>query len=230
MQSVNNIEEYLNLQKDLGSSNIELTFRCKLQCSQCTRDLLFNGNQKEKTYMKEKLSKSSEIDLNDFKKLCNFFNNKIALCGQISDPIFHTKFFDILKICSNEFSNKTFKIHTAAHQKNLEWYKTAFDLTNDNITWIFGLDGLPETSHQYRKNQNSQLIYDAMMLGKEMGKNIVWQFIVFGFNYNQIEVARNICIEKKISFKLIFTDRNNGNVKLAPPNFQSSGPIKEWKS
>lgn len=225
---MNDIEQYLEIQKKLGSSNIELTFKCPLQCPQCLRENLRDANENKRNYIKEKIDISSDVSLIDFRKLCHFFNNCIALCGQFSDPVYHKNFFEILKICSIEFSDKTFKIHTAAHQRNIDWYKTAFEYTGDNVTWIFGLDGLPDTSPLYRKNQNSQLIYDAMMLGKDMGKNIIWQFIAFGFNQHQIDTARAICKERGIIFKLVLTDRDYGGVALASKDLRASGPIKEW--
>lgn len=224
------IEEYLQLQKSLGSSNIELTYKCPLQCPQCLRENLRDPNEQKRNYIKEKIAVSDDVTVNDFRKLCKFFDSCIALCGQFSDPVYHKDFFEILKICSNEFPNKAFKIHTAAHQRNLDWYKTAFELTGKNVTWIFGLDGLPDTSPLYRKNQNSQLMFDAMMLGKEMGKNITWQFIAFGFNEHQIEDARRISKEKGILFKLVLTDRDYGGVALASKDKRASGPIKEWTS
>lgn len=225
-----NIEEYLKIQKALGSSNIELTYKCPLQCPQCIRENLRDSNEIKRNYIKEKIAVSDDVTLNDFRKLCKFFDSCIALCGQFSDPVYHKDFFEILKICSYEFPYKTFKIHTAAHQKNLEWYRRAFDLTENNVTWIFGLDGLPDTSPLYRKNQNSQLIYDAMILGREMKKNINWQFIAFGFNEHQIDTARNICKETGILFKLVRTDRDYGGVELASKELRATGPIKEWSS
>jgi MoaA/NifB/PqqE/SkfB family radical SAM enzyme len=224
------INNYLSIQKKLGSSNIELTNKCPLQCLQCERSLLKSSDLDDKNYIKQKIKESFDIDLNSFRKLCHFFDNTIALCGQFSDPIYHENFFEILKICSTEFPDKKFKIHTAAHQKNLDWYEQAFNLTGKNVKWIFGLDGLPNTSFLYRKNQNSQLIFDAILLGKKMKINVVWQFIAFKYNEHQINSAKKICEEKNIEFKLILTNRTTGKIELASDNLRSHGPIKEYKS
>lgn len=225
---VMNIEDYLKIQKYTGSSNIELTYKCPLECCQCLRKTIKSQNVVQRNYIKEKIALSDDISLDNFRKLCVFFNNCIALCGQFSDPIYHKDFFKILKICSYEFSNKKFKIHTAAHQKNLDWYRQAFNITENNVSWIFGLDGLPNSSHLYRKNQNSQLIYDAMLLGKEMKKKIIWQFIAFKFNEHQIDTARNICSNTGIVFKLVKTNRTGGEIESASKELRATGPIKEW--
>lgn len=204
-------ESYVNHQAFYGTANIDLTYRCPLACPLCMRRHLFSENAQIKKIMKEKFAASSEIPLDDFRKLCDFFKGSFALCGQLSDPVYHTKFYEILQICSNEYPYTRFNIHTAAHQKNIDWYKKAFELTGNNVRWVFGLDGLPDVSYLYRKNQKSQLIYDAMMLGREMGINIRWQMIIFDFNEHQIEQVNSICQEKGIEPLFIASDRMSEN-------------------
>lgn len=223
-------EQYVFGQQNLSNSNIELTYRCPLQCPQCFRDLLTrDNNDPKKIIFKQKIKESFDIPLDDLKKLLNFFNDDISLCGQFSDPIYHSNFYEILDICSKEYSSKTFKIHTAAHQKNLEWYKTAFEKTGKNIIWIFGLDGLIDTSPIYRKNQNSQLVFDAMVLAAQMNINLLWQFIVFGHNEHQIEEAKSIADKYNIKLRLIFTNRESNKIKKASEKYQAKTHIKEAK-
>lgn len=205
-------ESYVSYQASNANANIELTYRCPLACPLCMRAYLTSKDAvHKKALMKEKIAASSEISLDNFRKLCSFFKGSVSLCGQLSDPVYHTQFYEILKICTNEYPDTVFRVHTAAHQKNIEWYKKAFELSGKNIQWIFGLDGLPDVSHLYRKNQNSQLIYDALMLGKEMGINVRWQMIVFDFNEHQVETVRSICKEKDIQFMLYASDRVSKN-------------------
>jgi MoaA/NifB/PqqE/SkfB family radical SAM enzyme len=225
----NKINDYINGQQQYGNINIDITYRCPLQCHQCMRTALtLENDNPRKIKFKEKLTNSFDIPLDDLRKLLTFASGRISFCGQLSDPVYHPQFLKILEMCSNEFANKQIMIHTSAHQRNIEWYKDAFLLSGDNISWTFGLDGLPDTSHMYRVNQNSQLIFDAIMLGKGMNKSVSWQFIVFKFNEHQIEIARNICKEKGIKFHLIYTDRTSDNVQLASPQFRATGPVKEW--
>ena len=203
-------ESYVNHQAFYAAANIDLTYRCPLACPLCMRANLHSEKPQIKAAMKEKIAASSDISLDDFRKLCDFFKN-ISFVGRLSDAVYHPKFYEILKICSNEYPYTKFNIQTAAHQKNIDWYKKAFELTGNNVTWIFGLDGLPEVSHLYRKNQNSQLIYDAMMLGREMSVNIQWQMIIFDFNEHQIEQVKTICQEKGIQPRFIASNRKSKN-------------------
>jgi hypothetical protein len=63
-----------------------------------------------------------------------------------------------------------------------------------------------------------------------MNVNVVWQFIVFKYNEDQIDSAKKLCREKNIEFKLILTNRTNGKIELASDNLRSQGQIKEYKS
>lgn len=219
-------DSYVNHQAFYATANIDLTYRCPLACSLCMRATLHSENPQRKAAMKAKISASFDIPLDDFRKLCDFFKHGISLCGQISDPVYHTQFYEILKICSNEYPYTKFNINTAAHQKNIDWYKKAFALSGKNIHWIFGLDGLPDVSRLYRKNQNSQLIYDAMMLGGEMGVNIHWQMIIFDFNEHQIEQVKSICQEKGI--EPVFYASNRISKNKPSDKYIAKGNSKEF--
>jgi len=218
-------ESYINYQVFYAAANIDLTYRCPLACPLCMRANLHSKNPRIKTLMKEKIAASSEMPLDDFRKLCDFFQKTISFVGRLSDPVYHTKFYEILKICSNEYPYTKFNIQTAAHQKNIDWYKKAFELSGKNVHWIFGLDGLPDVSHLYRKNQNSQLIYDAMMLGREMGVNIGWQMIIFDFNEHQIEQVKLICQKRGIKPRFIASNRKSKNDPSS--KYIAKGNIKE---
>ena len=66
---------------------------------------------------------------------------------------------------------------------------------------------MPEESHKYRINQDGVFIYEMMKLGAEMGCNMVWQYIVFNYNQDHIEQARQMAKDDGIEFKLSFSAR-----------------------
>ena len=59
----------------------------------------------------------------------------------------------------------------------------------------------------YRVGQNSQLLFDAMLLGKSMGVNVEWHFIVFDYNIDQIDIAKEFAKEHSIDIYFIKTNR-----------------------
>ncbi len=65
------------------SVNVDTSFRCRLQCPACARQL--------NPRIKERLAESSDIKEEHFDMLLKTFN-QLHLCGQISDPIYHPNF------------------------------------------------------------------------------------------------------------------------------------------
>ena len=88
--------------------NLDITYRCTLQCKGCNRQ------DEDYTIVKQ------EMCMDEFLKVLDEYD-KIMFCGGQSDPIFHTQFIDFLKICYER--NKLAIVHTAASHKKKEWYK-----------------------------------------------------------------------------------------------------------
>ena len=202
---------YIDYRKQSVAGNVDLTYRCNLGCSQCMRHVLEGSDKNSKNKFKTKLSNSSDISIEDLKKLLDFFDS-IGFCGGLSDPIFYTHIVELLDMLACRPNNQ-YTIHTAATQKNLEWYNNIFDKTPNNVTWVIGLDGLADTSSTYRVRQNSKLLFDAMLLGANKGIKIEWQYIVFPYNKIQIEQAKQIAEENKINLTLVYSNRDEkGNI------------------
>jgi hypothetical protein len=206
--------EFINAQKTLGLPNVETSTRCSLHCPQCTRAKLQAPKDSNKyKEIKTRINNGFDLPLKDAEKLLRFFDAGVMLCGQLSDPIFWPDLFPFLEF-SKTYPNKNIRIMTAASQKNIEWYRKAFELSHTNVTWIFGLDGLKDTSMIYRVGQNSALLFDAMILGKSMGVHIVWSFIVFEHNEHQLDQAKKFAREYNISLQLVKSDRFGGEIKV----------------
>jgi len=200
------VNEYIQYQKTQWL-NVDISYRCILGCSACMRNILEDPKKKNSDslqYFKNKLNQSDDISVLDLQKLADFFP-KISFCGGLSDPVFHSQFIDLLKT-TNDLPNQ-FRVHTAAHQKNLEWYKDAFS-ANKKVEWIFGIDGLEDTSPMYRKRQNTKLMLQAMKLCSSMGLKTEWQFIVFDHNKHQVNKAKEICEENYINLRFHYSRRN----------------------
>ena len=226
----NNIHKrYLHTQQYKNNPNIELSYRCPLMCSQCFRGWLAKSDDDPKNIaMKKKIKISQDISLDDLRKLFDFFKGTVSFCGQFSDPIYHPDFYKILDICTNEYPSTVFQVHTAAHQKNIEWYKEAFSRCGGNIKWIFGLDGLGDTSAIYRVNQKSEIVREAMLLANNTFQKhmVVWQFIVFKHNEHQIEEAKEYATMHNLDLKFVYTDRVWGNVAPASNQYRAPGVVK----
>ena len=186
--------------------NIDTTFRCTLECPKCMRQNLRRMNIK---------IPGDDIPFDDFLKLTKYFKKGVNFCGQLSDPIFHPNFIDMLKYCYE--NNVWVKVSTAASHKKSSWYKEAF-LANKNAKWVFGIDGLPKDSHKYRINQDGVHLFEMMKMAKNLGLFVIWQYIVFKYNENDVEKCRKMAKDNNIIFDLNLSGRWGSDDKYKPKN------------
>lgn len=186
--------------------NIDITYRCPLECPRCPRQTWYRdlGNKVP----------GYDITLTEFDIITEHFSN-ISFCGQYSDPIHHPYFIDILKICKQK--NITAEVHVASSYKSKDWFIKTFQ-TNPNIEWIFGIDGLPEESHIYRKNQDGHKLYQIMLEAKKyLNTKPVWQYIIFKYNESNVEKALSMAKNNGLDFIILNSSRwKNDNDPLKP--------------
>ena len=186
--------------------NLDITNKCPLQCPFCVRqDVQFKTLQKG----------SVDIDIENMFKIIKKANS-ISFCGQISDPIYHPKFSEILTLCSTHRTKK-FNVNTNGTRKSMDWWREVF--THKNIDWIFGLDGASqETANIYRINTNFEEVLSVMKLGVSMGRSIIWQFIPFKHNEHEIEQAKQLARDNGITLKLLLSNRWSNHPVIKPPS------------
>jgi MoaA/NifB/PqqE/SkfB family radical SAM enzyme len=228
-ENVMNSKEFSNFYSDyvnsLNKFNLDITYKCPLECPLCSRQHVGG---------KEKIKRSREMTLDEFKLVLSKSKN-ISLCGQISDPIYHSDFKQIMELISNN-PQKTFSIHTNGTRKKTHWWKQIYKLSHKNVSWIFGLDGNDqETANIYRVNTRYDEVLDAMKLGASMGVNVTWQFIVFKHNEHQIEEAKQLAAENGIVFQILKSNRwehedilGNNSIEKPSENMVST-TVKEIK-
>ena len=183
--------------------NLDITHRCTLQCQRCNRAIFAARGQKVP---------GEDMTMENFKKVINYFE-EVYFCGQISDPIFHPQFIEFLKLLKGR---KTV-IHTAASHKKEEWYRKAFE-ANTDAYWTFGIDGLPKDSHKYRKNQDGEHLFKMACMAAKIVDKVKWQYIVFSYNENDIEEARQMAKDNNIIFEVQKSSRFWEGDPLMPKN------------
>ena len=187
--------------------NLDITHRCTLLCPTCMRQI----------YTKKGLKVPGEdMSLSQFEKIINYFD-EVLFCGQASDPIFHPEFLTFLKILNDK--GKYCQIHTAASHKPEEWYMKAFE-THPWAEWRFGIDGGPETSNIYRINQDSKKLFNIMLKSTKIlkPKRTHWSYIIFSYNEDYIETAKQIAKENNIILHIIKSSRFDKNNFYKPKN------------
>lgn len=183
--------------------NLDITHQCTLGCPGCAR--AYYNNKKIKVPGRDLTLKELEIILD--------FYDHINICGQISDPLLHPQFKEIMNRIHTR--KKEVVVHTAVSHNSKEFYIECFK-SNPNATWIFGIDGLPQHSHNYRIRQDGKFLFDMMLLSKEYVKSSVWQYIVFNYNENDIVAAQDLAKQNDLEFLLVYSNRwKSDNVSKA---------------
>ena len=169
--------------------NIDITHRCALECPRCQRQTQFR-DRGQKVY-------GVDISLEDIKKLAAHYKC-FDFCGQLSDPVHHPKFIEILAYLKSV--NVKCYVHNASSAKSLDWYIKAWK-ANTSATWIFGIDGLPNESHKYRVNQDGEKLFKIMCESKKyLNTRSVWQYIIFNYNEDHLEEAKKMADEQDLFF------------------------------
>lgn len=212
------IQKELEITKDIQffmnrrSLNIDISFRCPLECPRCQRQRQWRNFGKKVP--------GRDLTLEEIDKISDFYKD-FHFCGQLSDPVHHPKFLQILEMLRKK--NVRCEIHNAASQKSKEYFIKCFK-ANPHAQWIFGIDGLPEESHKYRVNQDGKKLFNIMIESKKhLEVTPFWQYIIFNYNEDHIEEAKQMAKENGVGFMLIQSSRWNGNDDpLRPKNKEVS--------
>lgn len=188
---------------------IETTTRCLLGCPACSRTV-FSSTLK-RPYPKY------DLDADD---LYNFFDcvagkeiEILSLCGDYGDCIYYPQLFYFIKKFRD---TKTFNIHTAGSHQPAEFWHQLVSLLDSRDRVIFGIDGLEDTNHLYRKNSNWASIMTAVDIVAASPVQLQWDTNIFSFNVDCIDQIRQFAESKGAEFVCKKTSRF-GDASLIPP-------------
>ena len=210
-----NMRLYSDYVRSIGNINIDTSNKCTLQCVFCMRQTK-NG--------KKKIKRSGTMSFHDW-KLCIQLTKTVTMCGQISDPIYHPNFISFLRYAGQ--NNTHVCIHTNGSGKKKKFWEECFSLKGQ-FRWVFGIDGLDQkTVNLHRIGQNFHQSYKAMLMGSKASRNhyIIWQFIPFLHNEEQLPRAIDTAHRHNIDFVILKSHRHNSNQNIIVNN----KPIKrDW--
>lgn len=192
--------------------HIEATSRCTLACSRCERTELIQKYKKENFAI-------NDIDIMDLKKFIDIPVEKIELCGNVGDPIYHRNFIELIAMLKQK--TKRLTITTNGTGKSRTWWKQLNSLLEPNDIVEFSIDGTPENFTQYRINANWNSILTGIKESVQGPAKTEWKYIPFSFNEYTIDQARELATELGIDkFWLEYSDRWLGDRDpLKPINY-----------
>jgi len=184
--------------ESINSLTIELTGHCNAKCPQCGRFDIFGDVLPNLPITHLDIDLIKKIPIEKMSSL-----KAISFNGNYGEPLLHPEIDTILE----KFKNLQVDISTNGSLRNNVWWGKLGNIYK-NITVTFGIDGLSDTHHLYRRNTSYKKIIENASAFIKNGGKAIWQFIIFKHNEHQIEDAKNI--SKKLGFEKIkfrYSDR-----------------------
>jgi len=175
--------------------HLEVTDKCNASCPQCARNK--NGGPENPNLPK------LELSLEDVKTILppDFISGlkRLYMCGNFGDPMMAKDTLEIFKYLREQNENITLSMNTNASARTKEWWSELALIYGEKGNVKFGIDGLKDTHHLYRKGTDFDRIIGNAKAFIEAGGHAIWEYIVFRHNEHQIEEARELA--NKIGFK-----------------------------
>lgn len=158
-----------------------------------------------------------DLDLDDLDRFLDCDSGKTVknflLNGNHGDPIYYPNLLHMIR----RFRDRSFSISTnGSYQKENFWRELA-EITTEQDTVFFSIDGLEQDNHLYRRNAD----WDSIMMGLDiMSKSrarVVWKTLIFEYNHDKIEDIQRFAESKGARFHVDITERFGDN-DLRPRN------------
>jgi MoaA/NifB/PqqE/SkfB family radical SAM enzyme len=182
---------------------IEITTHCNAACPQCPRN---NNGEGVNPYLPLEYLPRTSIDQAFPKELVSRLR-QIFFCGSYGDPIAHPEFLDILRDFRDKSPTVWLYIHTNGGIRSPEWWAELAGILNGYGKIDFGIDGLADTNHLYRRNVQWDKVIANTRAFISAGGKAQWNFIVFQHNEHQVDEARQL--SQAMGFES-FLPRNTG--------------------
>jgi MoaA/NifB/PqqE/SkfB family radical SAM enzyme len=164
---------------------LEISTYCNAACPQCPRN-----NYGGKTIENLPLI---NWDLADLKRALGIdFVQQLELvyfCGTYGDPLMNPNLVEMCTWLTETNPKLKIGIHTNGGVGRKETFKQLAKL----VSFVaFGIDGLEDTNHLYRRNTDWNTIIENAKLYIDAGGKAVWDFIVFQHNQHQVDRAKDL--------------------------------------
>ena len=219
---------------------MEISNYCNARCPACARETSINNK-----------GKRNHIGLNDtyvsFNTFKNWMNNDsweslrlIDFCGNYDEPTTNPDLIDIVEwiFSSSKFSQGLqVNIATNGGTRNVDFWQQLGKLSSLNkyinyetlsrLNVIWGIDGLEDTNHIYRKNVEWKKLQENFRAYISAGGRASWQFIYFKHNEHQDELAKQRSIDEGFE-RIKFRGTKSREPELVKPGEgKHELPIKE---
>ena len=181
--------------RDIRVIHLEITDKCNASCPMCARNK--NGGEVNQWLP------LTELSIDDCKTIfpIDFIAqlDRMYMCGNYGDPIIAKDTLEVYDYFRTHNPKMTLGMNTNGSARKSDWWSNLAKTMGKYGYVTFGLDGLSDTHHLYRKDTNFEKIIENAQSFIKAGGRARWDFIVFQHNEHQIEEAEELA--RKIGFE-----------------------------
>ena len=179
--------------------HLELTHRCNAACPMCARNVHGGAVNPDMPLSELSLADVKAILLPDFVARLK----RIYACGNYGDPIVAHDCIEVFRYLREHGPNLNLDLHTNGSARRPEWWRELADIMQQGPHYLrFGIDGLEDTNHLYRRGTDWKTVMHSAEAFIEAGGHAEWDFLVFRHNEHQVEEARKLA--ENMGFKEFF--------------------------
>lgn len=193
--------------EDIRGVHLEVTTKCNANCPMCGRNafgVVCPGLP------------LVELTLKDCKKIfpATFLRQltDISICGAYGDPALSQELLEIIEYMRCRNPNLEIEIYTNGGARPASWWERLARVIEKSGKVVFGIDGLEDTNHIYRRGTVFALILRNVRAFIQAGGRAQWNFIVFKHNEHQVEQTREL--SAKLGFEVFQVIRTNRFYKV----------------
>ena len=169
--------------QNIQSLQLEISSHCNVACPQCPRNHYGGPTVADLPLINWSLQDLKNILDIDFINQLEF----IYFCGTYGDPMFNKNIVDMCSWLKTANPKLQIGIHTNGSLGRPGQYQELAQLAD---FMAFGIDGLEDTNHLYRRNASWNRLMNNVQTFIDSGGCAHWDFIVFEHNQHQVEGAR----------------------------------------
>ena len=163
--------------------HVEPSTRCTLACPKCERTTFIDKFGKKNFAI-------TDLDIATFEHFVDVKPDRIDLCGNSGDPIYHRDFLSLVSVAKN--LSPCVKITTNGSRKTAAWWHQLCKQLDHRDLIVFSIDGTPENFTQYRVNADWPSIRVGIEVCAEYAVRTRWKYIPMSFNEHDIDDVREL--------------------------------------
>lgn len=178
----------------INEFQLEITSYCNAACPQCPRNDLGHGIN---PHMPLCHLDRDTLNQTFTESICGNLR-QVFFCGSYGDAIMNPEFPDILRDFRRKNPTLWLYVHTNGGVHDPSYWSDIAKIMAGYGQIDFGIDGLEDTLHLYRKNVNYHQVIANATTFINAGGRAQWNFITFKHNQHQVNEVRDLA--KKLGF------------------------------